>query len=490
MFNNEDDIKQKTIDGAKGYAVVSIASQIVSWVFTFIVIRLLNPSDYGLMAMASFLTSYIQVFSNLGLGAGIIQRHNVTRNDLSSIFWFSSFIGIIMSVAVYFLAYPNALIFENNELIPITQLSAVLFIISSIATVPQNILSRRYEFKTIAKINLTAAMVASVASVILALLDYGVYTLILSSIILSTVTSIGFMVKSRWLPALHYNYKEVHAFLKFGFFLSIASTLSHLLDTIDKLIIGKLYSVSQLGYYSTAINISNMPVDKISPLISPIIFPMLSRWKDDKKKCFDIYLNILTYYLLVISPIYVGGIIVANELIDVVLGQKWLPIIVIFQFFCWVRLFKVLSSYHKVLITSQGHAKNILKYDGIMLIVLMSAIYFAAINNFLYIIYAWAAIYPIITLIWIFSGIKQFGNTVYLRYLKSVWLGGKAALFMGSGLLLLKYIIIPEFSTNLPQIASLSILLLFGLLFYVVFLYIFQKNLIKQAITTLLHKSK
>jgi len=489
MFTNDEDIKQKTIDGGKGYAIISLISQVFSWVFTFLVIRLLNPSDYGLMAMASFLTSYIQVFSNLGLGAGIIQRHNVTRNDLSSIFWFSSFIGVAMSVAVYFLAYPNAIIFERDELIPITQLSAILFIISSISTVPQNILSRRYEFKSIAKINLVAAFISSVASIILALLDFGVYTLVLSSIILSSVTTIGFIYKSKWLPDLHFNYNDVHSFLKFGFLLSLASTLSHLLDTIDKLIIGKLYSVSQLGHYSTAINISDMPIDKISPLISPIIFPMLSRWKDDKTKCFDAYLNILTYYLLVISPIYIGGIIVADDLIEVVLGEKWVPIIVIFQFFCWVRFFKVLSSYHKVLITSQGLARNILKYDGIMLIVLMTGIYLAAINEFYYILYVWAIVYPIITMAWIFSSIRKFGETVHRQYSKAVLLGVMAALFMGVGLIALKYYLLPILLINISQVILLVILLLFGVLLYISFLYFFQKDLIKHAIATLLHKS-
>lgn len=488
MFKHEEDIKGKTIKGGKGYATISLISQIFSWVFTFLVIRLLDPSDYGLMAMASFLTSYIQVFSNLGLGAGIIQRKDVSRNDLSSIFWFSSFIGIAMTVAVYFLAYPNALIFERSELVPITQLSAILFIISSIATVPQNILSRRYEFKSIAKINLIGAAVSSVASIIMALLDFGVYTLIWSSIILQSVNSLGYMYKSRWLPDFHFNYKDVHHFLKFGFLLSIASTLSHLLDTLDKLIIGKLYSVGQLGHYSTAINISDMPIDKISPLISPIIFPMLSRWKDDKKKCFDAYSSILTYYLLVISPIYIGGIIVADDLIEVVLGEKWLPIIFIFQFFCWVRLFKVLSSYHKVLITSQGFAKNILKYDGIMLIVLMGGIYFAAINEFYYILYAWGIIYPVITLAWIFTGIGRFGKGVYSRYLNSVLLGIMASLFMGTIILVLKWLIIPSVSLVMPQIIELLILVFSGVLSYVSFLYVFQKELIKHAMSTLLQK--
>jgi len=488
MFKNEENIQQKTIDGGKGYAAISLVSQIFSWVFTFLVIRLLDPSDYGLMAMASFLTSYIQVFSNLGLGAGIVQQQNVTRNDLSSIFWFASVIGVIMSIAVYFLAYPNALIFENSELVPITQLSAILFIISSIATVPQNILSRRYEFQSIAKINLLGAAVSSVASIIFALLDFGVYTLILSSIILQTVNSLGYMYKSRWVPSLHFNYNEVHSFLKFGFLLSLASTLSHLLDTIDKLIIGKLYSVSQLGHYSTAINISDMPIDKISPLISPIIFPMLSRWKDDKTKCFNAYLNILTYYLLVISPIYIGGIIVADDLIEVVLGDKWLPIILIFQYFCWVRLFKVFSSYHKVLMTSQGLAKNILRYDGVMLFFLMTGIYFAAISEFHYILYVWAVVYPVITIGWIFSSIRMFGETVYRMYLKAVWLGTMAALFMGGGLLFLKWYLIPILNLAMSQVMLLSMHILFAATFYVGFLYFFQRRLIDRALSTLLHK--
>ncbi|MCW9018347.1 MAG: oligosaccharide flippase family protein, partial [Kangiellaceae bacterium] len=97
-MSSSDSIEQKTLSGGKAYALLSIISQVISWVFTFLVIRLLDPQDYGLMSMASFLTSFIFVFSNLGLGAGVVQRESVNQTELSSVFWFSIFVGIFMAL--------------------------------------------------------------------------------------------------------------------------------------------------------------------------------------------------------------------------------------------------------------------------------------------------------------------------------------------------------------------------------------------------------
>jgi len=477
-------IEEKTIEGGKSYAVISILSQVFSWVFTFLVIRILNPEDYGLMAMAAFITSFIHVFSGLGLGAGIVQRKEVTEDDYNSVFWFSILVGFIMCIVAFFLAYPNAYIFDNDDLIPITQLSALLFLVSAVATVPQNILSRNFEFKKIAIVNMVSALISSVCSVAMAYNGFGVYTLILSTLLLQALRSTGMMLSASWFPSLHFNFTEVKPFIKFGVVLSLASGFSQFLDAVDKLIIGKLYNAVQLGYYDTAISVSAMPIDKISPLINPVVFPLFSRWQDDNEKVIKAYLNILTYYLLIIAPMYIGGLIVAENLIGFVLGEKWLPIVFIFQFFCWVQLSKVFSSYHKILLTSQGSAKNILKYDIVLALILVSGIYIAAINGFDYVIYTWAVIYPSITFIWIFLSFRNYGISIF-SYLRTILKGIMSSLLMGVALLSFNYFILSDLEYSNLDFTPLLFQLMVGAVAYVISLYLFQKQLVLNAINTL-----
>lgn len=421
-MSSSESIEQKTLSGGKAYALLSIISQVISWVFTFLVIRLLDPQDYGLMTMASFLTSFIFVFSNLGLGAGVVQRESVNQTELTSVFWFSIFVGLFMAVVVLGVAYPTAYIFDNEALVPITQLVSIMFITSSIGTVPQNILSRNYKFKDIALINMVASFLASVISVWMAYQGLGVYTLIFSAILLGLFKSVGYFFVCDWRPDLSFNFKEVKPFLKFGMTLSLSDSVARLLENFDRLIIGKLYNEVLLGYYSTAISISSMPIDKLSPLINPVLFPMFSRWQGDKEKSTNAYLKILKYYLFLMSNIYMGALAIADNLILLVLGEKWVNITFIFKGFCIVQLFKVLSSYHKVLLTSQGKAKQILKYDISTAVLLLASIFIAALESFEYVVYAWVIVYPLVTIIWMFTSLKSGGISL-ASYLSTVFQG-------------------------------------------------------------------
>lgn len=487
-MNDNEKIIKNTIDGGKAFAVISILTQAVSWVFTFIVIRLLDPQDYGLMAMAAFITSFIHVFSNLGLGAGIVQRKTVTDHELSSVFWFSILVGVILTGVGYFLAYPNAYIFSRDELIPITQLSALLFLVTAIATVPQNILSREYRFKDIAKVNFIASFVSSIASVAMALMEFGVYTLVLSSILLRLISSLGYLYMSGWKPTITYRYQEVRSFLKFGVILSLAAGFQRLLEALDKLIIGKLYSPTQLGYYSTGISIAGMAIDKISPLINPVVFPMFSRWQEDHQRCRSAYLKVLKYYLLLMSPLYIGGIMTAPNLILIVLGQKWAPMTLVFQVFCAVNLVKVLSSYHTILMTSQGKAGSILKFEITMLVLLLLGIYFSALNSFNYVLVAWVVIVPVTAIFWILITIKCIAIKP-VEYLRTVFSGTIAAFGMGAGLIIVNQLIIPMLGVT-TNFWELMIQLLAGAIMYITIVIFFQKKLIVSAFNTLIKRKE
>ncbi|MCW9016941.1 MAG: oligosaccharide flippase family protein, partial [Kangiellaceae bacterium] len=341
----------------------------------------------------------------------------------------SIFVGIFMALVVLGLAYPNAYIFNNDELVPITQLVSIMFVASSIGTVPQNILSRNYRFKDIALINMAASIVTSLISVWMAYAGMGVYTLIYSAILLGLLKSVGYFLVSNWRPNFCFNFTEVKPFLKFGMTLSLSDSVARLLESFDKLIIGKLYNEVLLGYYSTAISISSMPIDKLSPLINPVLFPMFSRWQGDKEKSTNAYLKILKYYLFLMSNIYMGALAVADNLILLVLGEKWINIAFIFKGFCIVQLFKVLSSYHKVLLTSQGKASQILKYDISTAVLLLASILIAAFESFNAVVYAWVIVYPLVTIIWMFTSLKS-GGISFVSYLRTVFQGAFTSVIM------------------------------------------------------------
>lgn len=483
MSEDVDKIKEKTIKGGKSYSIITLVSQAVSWAFTFIVIRLLDPSDYGLMAMASVVTAFIMVFSGLGIGAGIVQRDDVNESVLDSLFWFSLAVGVLFSIGVYFLAYVNEIIFNSSEVIPITQLISLIFIITALATVPQNIMSRNYQFKDIAMVNMAAAFISSIFAVGAALYGLGVYTLIWSSIVHELARTVGFFLYSRWSPRLHFDFEQVLPFLKFGIFLSLAAAASKLLESLDKLIIGRAFQESRLGYYSTAMSISNMAIDKIAPLINPIVFPMLSRIKDDPEQTSKVYLRVLSFYLLVTTPIYVGGILVSTELIEVLLGEKWLPIDFMFKAFCFINLFKVLGSFHNVLLTAHGYSQSILKYNFFLMVFIIGGIYVATLYGFNYIAYAWGALFPAVTLAWIFMSLRKF-NIKLSHYFSSVYDGVLSSVIMAVSLYLVE-LFLDSMVDKPGALVKLVVLMLTGMVSFVLALLALQRGMVMDAKQTL-----
>jgi O-antigen/teichoic acid export membrane protein len=477
-------IEQKTLEGGKSYALISIVSQVISWVFTFLVIRLLSPEDYGLMALASVLTGFIQVFSGLGLGTGIVQKNNINDRVLSSIFWFSMAVGLLMSVVVFYLADINGWIFDNQEIVPVTRMISILFIISAFTTVPLNLMSRNYQFKEIALINMSASLIASISSVFFALSGFGVYTLILSSLILEFCKAIGCFMKSGWRPHFHFNFFEIKDFLSFGIYLSLSASFTRLIQTFDRVIIGKEFGVTVLGHYSTAMSISNMIIDKISPLISPIVFPLMSRLKDDKSKRKDIYLNLLTYYLMFIAPIYIGGIFVADELIFTLLGEKWMAILVMFKVFCWINIFKVLSSFHNLLIVSGGNSKRVMQFNLLVLFLLVGSIYICSLYGYEYIAYAWGITYPLTCLSWIMLTLKE-NEINSVSYIKALMVGLNSSFVMLITLLFLKYSINLEYLLGNSKPMLLTVYVLIAGLSYCLSLYFFQRDRLLEAINLL-----
>jgi O-antigen/teichoic acid export membrane protein len=475
-------VKAKAARGGAWFAATSFIGQGISWVFTFYVIRILNPDDFGLMSMASLFTAYLQMFSELGIGAAIIQRSDINQQSLSSVFWLTLAVGTTMGLATFGLAYPTAWTFSNLELIPVTQFISVLFLITALGTVPYHLLARQFEFKKIGIINIVATVVSSTISVYLALNGYGVYTLIWTTIALNGTKTLLYFIFSQWRPSVHFSFAEVKPFLSYGIIMALSSTSQRMFETLDRLVIGRFFGAHQLGSYANAMTISNMPLDKIWPVFNQILFPLLSRLRDDKKECIEVYLGTLTNYLLIVTPIYLGSSIVADDLVLVILGEKWLALAPLFKIFCFVKLLHVLTAYHMVLEYTSGRQRSAMWLNFVAAVLIPGSMWFGAQHSFDTSIAAWYTVYPLLCLSWLVWSVRKHGMAL-ISYGTAIFKGSIAAVTMFGVLLAI---------TQLEQYALLPaglyrLLLTIGAggLIFIVFIGLFQRAQIKGAIQAL-----
>ena len=312
-------LKSTAAKGGFWFAGLTSMSQTISWVATIAVANLLSPEDYGLMTMAGFLTAYIEYLSDMGIGAALIQKENNSKNELSSLFWLSVFIGLFCGVLALGLAYPTALIFNEKRIIPVTSLISLLFVIGSAGSIPSGLLRRDFKLKHIGLANIISTIVACICQIIMASNGFGVYTLILGVILIRSIKTILIFIFSRWLPSFHYKFHDTRSYLRFGLNTAGGAALARLCSSLNGFIVGKKFNAFLLGNYGYADDLASLPLNKIWPLFQQVAFPLLSRLQNDPSERDRTFLDYLKYCSYLTFPLFIVGAFFSKEL---VLGLK------------------------------------------------------------------------------------------------------------------------------------------------------------------------
>ena len=408
---------QKAARSGLWLAGFKFLSQAFSWVVTISIARMLRPEDYGLMAMASIFTGYIEVFSEMGIGAAIIQKKEISHEELSSAFWFNTGVGIVFAIACLGIAYPTAWIFNEPRIIPITQLISALFIIGSLMIVPNNILIRNARFKELGIINLSAVIVSSLLSLFMASKGFGVWTLIYGTIILRSMMVLQTLLTAKWMPDLHFRFYEVKKLLKFGLHVAGSRSLFYVFQKSDKFIVGKFFSAQHLGYYSFAMQLASIPADKFVSTIHQVSFPIFSKYQSDLNKCQAIYLKMVKYIGIIVIPLFVSGFFLGDEIIRTLLGEKWTPMIFLFKLLCIMQAFQCITTINSIIHNSLGRPHWPLYYILINVLIMPVSILGASRYGLNALVIPWITLFPVICIGWTWITLKKLQIPVS-EYLK------------------------------------------------------------------------
>lgn len=461
------------------FASFRFVGQAFSWFITIAVARILTPDDYGLMGIASILTGYVSVFSELGLGAAIVQREEITQEEYSSNFWFSVCLGVVFSGTSFLLAYPTAWIFKEPRAIPITQLISVLFLLGSTMIVPFNILSRELRFKTIGMIQLIVTVVSSFCMLWMAYHGFRVWTLILGTVIQNLLSVVLVFTVAGWRPAFHFKFHEVRPFLRFGVQFTSARSLFYVFQKADIFVVGKVLGTDPLGLYTFAMELSRLPSDKVVSIFTQVTFPLFSRYQKDVEKIQELYLRTTRYIALFLSPVFLGGAFFADEIIRAVLGDKWVPITLLFRILCFSQFFASLSYSNAVVHNAMGRANWPFYYQLVSVCLMPPAIYLAAQHSFNSIAIPWLLVYPCICLGWTWVTLRKLGLplSTYVKSLASPVLSSLCMLFMvRAAMLVLTRAHLS--SSNLRKVAAEEILI--GAALYLLYLVWFERGTLEE----------
>lgn len=326
-------LKQKTISGLKWTTYSTIIVTFLQLAQISILARFLDPSAFGLMALVMVVIGFSQAFLDMGISNAIIHKQEITHEQLSTLYWVNVLAGMVLFAVVCAVAPLVASFYHEPELIPLTILVGVTFLIQPFGQQFMVLWQKEMRFAEMAKIDIINKLVSLIVSVWLAYDGYGVYALVYGAIAGVVVQTLQFMILGlqEHKPSFVFRMAEIKEFMSFGAYQMGERTINYFNSQVDTLLIGKLLGAEALGIYSIAKQLIMRPAQIFNPIITKVTFPVMAKIQDDTVRLKNIYLKTIHYLSSVNFPIYTLMIVLAPELVMVLFGDKWMDAVPIVQ---------------------------------------------------------------------------------------------------------------------------------------------------------------
>ncbi|MBN2027801.1 MAG: MOP flippase family protein [Actinobacteria bacterium] len=474
------DLRKSTIKGT-GWSILSQAFRLTSRIVVVAILaRLLTPDDFGLIAMVTVVTNLLLVLNDAGIPSAIIQKPDLSEDQISSSFWLNILIGIAISLVFVALAPLIALFYGEDRLLTIALVLSPMFFIASFGMVQFGLLSKRIDFRPIAISEIAAAAVAGTTAIVLALLGAGVWSLVFQVLAASFILALFLWFKCEWKPSLHFRWSETRGIVSFGLYLTGFQFVNYFNRNLDNLLIGRFLGSELLGFYDIAYKILLFPLQNISAVIGRVMFPALSTIQDDEVRMREAYMNVTRYIAFISFPIVTMIIVLAPEFTRVVLGDQWERSIQIIQTLAVVALVQSIASTVGWLYLSKGKT-NILFLWGIITAVVYTAAFVIGLHWSIEGVAAAYAIANVLLLYPAFAIPFRFINLGFLHFIRGLSLVVLATAIMGAAAFGIRYlladVVVVSDVVTLVAGAAVAVVIYIGLIYW------FDRKLVLEIIS-------
>lgn len=353
-------IKKSVVKGVFWTTIEAVVNRSFSFVIQLFLARLLLPQDYGIVGMAIVFISFLDVFNDLGMSAALVQKkeEQLTLQHYDTAFWTGIVWGGILYLLMGIIGAPLVANFYNEKLLSsIIPIMSLTLLLNPINLVHQAQLTRAMNFKKLALINNTGNITAGIVALVLAFLDFGVWTLVVYSVVRAVITLPLYFRATKWYPALIWKKDIFKDIFGFGVYTTGTAFFNKLTGNIDYLLVGKLVGATALGYYTFAFTITNVIRDQLVNIINKVLYPIYAKLQDEKGKMLNIFIKIVAINNFIVYPIIVGVYLFAEFIVPLFFGVKWNDAIPVTRVLCIAVLVQMLNNSHTKLFRAAGEAR-------------------------------------------------------------------------------------------------------------------------------------
>jgi PST family polysaccharide transporter len=325
--------------------------------------RLLEPADYGLVAMVTAITGLIAIFQDLGLDVATVTQEKVTHAQVSSLFWINVAIGVVLAAVTVALAPVLAWLYGDARLIPLTAVIAVTFLFAGLTVQHQALLRRQMQFYTLSSIGVISATCALAVGTAFALNGFGYWSLVAMTISTAAVNAAAVWIKSGWIPGLPTRGSGVREMVRFGRQLTGANLVSQFATRLDHILMGWWWGPAMLGLYSKASSLIDIPIRRGMAPINSLVMTTLSRVAPEPARYRTAYLRVLEKFALGVMPFCAFGIGCGGWLVPFLLGPRWTDAAPMFQALAVVGLLLPLNASNQWLLVTQQRGQELIPWS-------------------------------------------------------------------------------------------------------------------------------
>lgn len=312
-------------------AIGKFSTILLNLVVNAILARILTPDDYGVVAVITVFSTFFATFSDMGFGAAIIQKKDLTQSDINNIFSFTGYVAVILAILFLLLSYPISLFYKNDAYITLGAMLSISLLFSALNMVPNGIINRDKRFVLIAVRTVVVYLSASAITIGLAYAGLRYYALAIQAILTSLFTFLWNLLLTRPKFRLHFQMNSIQKVLNYSGFQFAFNIVNYFSRNLDNLLTGKFFGDDQLGYYNKAYTLMLYPVNNLTGVISPVLHPVLSDYQAELKTIYTKYMKIVR--LLALMGLFIAPVcfLASEEIICILYGDNWMQTIDCFR---------------------------------------------------------------------------------------------------------------------------------------------------------------
>lgn len=488
-MSGETSLRNKGLSGIKWSFIDNIAGSGITFLVGVILARILTPAEFGIIGIITVFIAISNVFIDSGFSTALIRKVEVTQEDYNTVFYSNLIVSTVLIVFFLLTSKSIAHFFAEPSLEVILPVMSLLLLINALTIVQRTDLVRKIDFKTQAVVSLIASVGSGVLGISLALLKFGIWSLVWQQLSRQLLISLFLWVFNRWKPTINFSKDSFKELFGFGSKILFANLINTIYKNIFNIIIGKVYSPADLGQYNRADQFNIIFTNNLTSIIQRVSLPTLSSVQNDRVKLTTLFRKFTKYSVLVSFPLMLGLAAVSKPLVILLIGPKWIDASKYLQIMCIYAISYPLTIINLNMLNVEGRSDIILKLEIIKKLLFLPIFIVGFITNIIYML--WAAV--------VYYYIEFFLNSYYSEKLFNY--GAKKQLKDVLPILVISFLI--SFAMwlisfiSLPIIFILLIQISFGLILYIITFeklklkeYIEIKSLLKDKLYSILLKRK